>query len=79
MATKTSVYLGPEEQRLLRELERRTGRRRSQLIRDGIHALANQLPERPKPKSLGIGTFKLTDANRRWNADELARARGLTP
>jgi len=75
--TKTSVYLGPEERRLLRELERRTGRSRSELLRDGIRALAQQLPDRPQPQSLGIAALGL-GGETRWDADELARRRGLS-
>lgn len=75
MTTKTSVYLGIEELRLLADLERHTGRSRSQLLRDGIRALADQLPERPRPKSLGMA--RLAPAPRHWDADELARRRGL--
>jgi hypothetical protein len=73
--TKTSVYLGTEELRLLDELERHTGRSRSQLLRDGIRALADQLPARPRPQSLGIA--ELARGPHRWNADELAQRRGL--
>jgi hypothetical protein len=72
---KTSVYLGPEEQRLLDDLARATGRSRSQLLRDGIHALADQLPDRPRPRSLGMA--RLSPGSGRWDADELARRRGL--
>lgn len=76
MTSKTSVYLGVEELRLLDDLERFTGRSRSQLLRDGIRALAEQLPARPEPRSLGIA--ELSPARRgRWDADELARRRGL--
>jgi Arc/MetJ-type ribon-helix-helix transcriptional regulator len=74
--TKTSVYLGPEERRLLRELEKRTGRSRSELLRDGIRALADQLPARPQPKSLGMAALRSAETAR-WDADELARRRGL--
>jgi Ribbon-helix-helix protein, copG family len=72
---KTSVYLGTEELRLLDELERHTGRSRSQLLRDGIRALADQLPARPRPRSLGM--TQLAPGPQRWDADELARRRGL--
>ena len=75
MTTKTSVYLGPEELRLLDDLARHTGRSRSQLLRDGIRALADQLPSRPKPRSLGIARLK--PGPRRWDPDELAVRRGL--
>src|SRR5262245_3904984 len=75
VTSKTSVYLGPEELRLLDDLERHTGRSRSQLLRDGIHALADQLPARPRPQSLGVA--RLAPGSDRWDADELARRRGL--
>ena len=76
MTTKTTVYLGPEELRLLDDLERHTGRSRSQLLRDGIRALADQLPERPRPQSLGIARLA-RGGGPGWDADELARRRGL--
>ena len=77
MTTKTSVYLGPEELRLLDDLERHTGRSRSQLLRDGIRALADRLPERPRPQSLGIARLAPGGGGPAWDADELARRRGL--
>jgi predicted transcriptional regulator len=76
VTTKTSVYLGAEELRLLDDLARSTGRSRSQLLRDGIRALAHQFPARPKPRSLGIAELAPGERGR-WDADELAWRRGL--
>jgi hypothetical protein len=44
----TSVRLDARTERLIRSLARRTGRTRSQVIRDAIHRLA---AEEPEPRS----------------------------
>jgi predicted transcriptional regulator len=43
----TSVRLDPKTERVVRSLARRTGRTRSQVIRDAIHRLAASEAEAP--------------------------------
>lgn len=47
---RTQVYLTPEEQRALQALSRRTGRSRSELIREAIDAMLAQ-PHEPERRS----------------------------
>ncbi len=73
---KTSVYLDDDDLARLRRLQQTTGKSQSELLRAGLRALAGEPQVPPKPRSLGIGDWE-PEGNRRWNADELARRRGL--
>jgi hypothetical protein len=75
---KTSVYLDDDDTARLRRLQAETGRSQSELIREAIRALADDGDEPPPPLTfIGKGSWPVDDTTRRWDADELARRRGL--
>jgi len=45
---RTQIYLTEEEQSRLRSLSRRTGRKRSELIRSAIDEFLSHIPSRPR-------------------------------
>lgn len=45
---RTQIYLTEQEQRLLRSLARRTGRKRSELIRDAIDEFLSHASSHPR-------------------------------
>lgn len=74
---KTSVYLDDDDVARLRRLQEATGKSQSELIRDGIRALdGDEAEPRPRMRSVGSGDWTI-DGERRWDADDLARRRGL--
>lgn len=73
---KTSVYLDDSDLARLRRLRDATGKSQSELLRDGIRALAGDEEEQPWPRSVGIGSWA-AEGDDRWDADDLARRRGL--
>lgn len=75
--TKTSVYLDDDDIARLRRLQDMTGKSQSELLRAGIRALAGEEEERPRPLSLGVGSWEV-EGDGRWDADELARHRGVS-
>lgn len=75
---KTSVYLDDEDIARLRRLQDVTGKSQSELLREGIRALTGE-EERPRRLgSLGAGSWPVDEGGRRWDADELARRRGVS-
>jgi hypothetical protein len=52
---KTTLYLSPETQRLLRELARRTGRHQAEVIREALDTYLKQHGGRVLPRSIGAG------------------------
>ncbi len=74
---KTSVYLDDEDLSRLRRLQETTGKSQSELLRQGIRALAGDEEERPRPLSLGSASWDV-EGDGRWDADELARHRGVS-
>jgi hypothetical protein len=72
---KTSVYLSDDELAGLRALATTTGRSQAQLIREGVQRVLDRRPQRAF-RSMGLGQSS-TAAPRRWDADALARRRGV--
>lgn len=74
---KTSVYLDDDDLARVRRLQSATGKTQSELIRAGLRALDGAADdEAPRMRSIGSGTWAL-EGGRRWDADDLARDRGL--
>ena len=75
MVNKTTVYVPEELQRQLREISRRTGRPQADLLREALTEYVSARGERPRLKSIGVGSDTEVAARdtARWLEENWAR------
>lgn len=69
MASKTTIYLNPDDYRRLKALARQQGRRTAELVREAVAEYAHRYAPALRPRSVGAGRSRRGDVGER--AEEL--------
>jgi predicted transcriptional regulator len=74
MASKTTIYLDPDDYRRLKALARRLGRPAAALVREAVAEYASRHAPAAAPRSVGAGRSRRRDLSER--AEELLGGMG---
>ncbi|MDH4131988.1 MAG: ribbon-helix-helix protein, CopG family [Gemmatimonadota bacterium] len=77
MATKTTIYLNPDDYRRLKTLARQQGRPTAELVREAVAEYAKRHAPAVTPRSVGAARSRRGDVSQR--AEELLSGMGEGP